>query len=163
MKKQQGYVYIIRSQKDKEVKDEVVLILEQNGYMVWKEDEEMIPGTDWADVIDKSIRNATVTIALLTQNSVVSTWVIEEIKFAISLQKNVYPLLIDDNVDLPLILRNMNFLDFRKPRNDQQISRLLYSIRAPFEVFAKSEEALEKYQEDLSKGKQYPIKRVLQN
>jgi len=157
MKKQQGYIYIIsHTQKDKAFKKEITSILEKNGYRVWDQGVKISPGTDWAQEIENPIRNSTVVIVLITRYSSVSNWVEKEIKYALSLQKNIYPLLLED-VQAPRSLLQIQYLDFRKPINERKTSKLLQSLRAPFEVFAKSEEALDKYQEDLSKGKHFPI------
>lgn len=168
MKKQQGLVFISHSPDDKEQKDEITSILENNGYKVWDEVKEIHPGTDWLQEIEKPIRNSKAVLVLITRKSLTSEWVNKEIAYALSLQKNIYPLLLDDvllldDIPIPESLRNIQFLDFRKPINETKISKLLQSLRAPFEVFAKSEEALDKYQEDLAKGRQLPINEIKLN
>src|SRR5690606_36600565 len=168
MKKQQGLVFISHSPDDKEQKDEITSILENNGYRVWDEVIEIHPGTDWLQEIEKPIRNSKAVLVLITRKSLTSEWVNKEIAYALSLQKNIYSLLLDDvllldDIPIPESLRNIQLLDFRKPINETKISKLLQSLRAPFEVFAKSEEALDKYQEDLAKGRQLPINEIKLN
>lgn len=168
MNKQLGLIFISYSPDDKEQKDEITSILENNGYIVWDEEKETHPGTDRPQEIEKPIRNSKAVLVLLTRKSLTSRWVNEEIAYALSLQKNIYPLLLDDvllleDIPIPEPLRNIQFLDFRRPINETKIAKLLQSLRAPFEVFSKSEAALDKYQEDLAKGRQLPINEIKLN
>lgn len=168
MNKQLGLIFISYSPDDKEQKDEITSILENNGYIVWDEEKETHPGTDRPQEIEKPIRNSKAVLVLLTRKSLTSGWVNEEIAYALSLQKNIYPLLLDDvllleDIPIPEPLRNIQFLDFRRPINETKIAKLLQSLRAPFEVFSKSEAALDKYQEDLAKGRQLPINEIKLN
>lgn len=67
------------------------------------DDEQLAAGTVWKDAIDDAIKNAKIVVPVITDNSLVSEWVMEETLFALeNAEKNgtlILPV-FDSNVNL---------------------------------------------------------------
>ncbi len=157
---QSPFIYISYSHKDKEVQNQISAELKKNGFNVWA-DEKFSYGDNRANELQKQLRNSAAVIVLISPESIKSEWVHEEIGLALDIQKNIYPILIKGE-ELPFALQQFQFIDIRT-RDENTINRLVETLRAPFEVFTKSAEALEKYRHDLIRGQQYPINEIKLN
>ncbi|RMG71793.1 MAG: toll/interleukin-1 receptor domain-containing protein [Chloroflexi bacterium] len=84
--------------------------LEQAGYDVWRDIEEMRGGKDWKDQLRQAIAAVDVVVVLLTPASVVSKYVLWECDTAHTLEKSVIGLLISP-CDVPDELSNLHYHD----------------------------------------------------
>ncbi|RLD05606.1 MAG: GTP-binding protein [Chloroflexi bacterium] len=161
VEKRKGYIFMAYSHKDRKKQQLLSSELKKHGYDVWVDDEKIAFGAEWTNSIEKALQQATALIVLVSENSNVSRWVQQELIYAERLQKPIYPVLTDD-ANIPLHLANIQYLDYRKP-NKKALDNLLFALQAPFEIFAKSEEALDVYERNLSKKQSAPINEIKLN
>ncbi len=91
--------------------------LERKGIAVWIDTKEILPGDSIIQEIRKGIDGAHYVCALISENSVRSEWVQNELDTAMSVQLEqrkvkVLPILLNRNVDLPGFLRGRLYVDF---------------------------------------------------
>lgn len=95
-------VFISYTRRDSAIYSQIQTALNQRGVTVF-DDRQLSAGTEWASVIADAIQNAKIVIPVITDNSLASTWVMEETRFALeSAEKNgtlILPI-FDSNVNL---------------------------------------------------------------
>jgi len=89
--------------------------LREAGVDAWY-DRDLVAGNPWTDELEQQIRRSRAVVVVLTAHSVHSEYVRREILFAQQQGKVVIPLLVDD-VELPLLLVNTQFVDGRHQRD----------------------------------------------
>jgi small GTP-binding protein len=159
MSTQYRHVYMSYSRKDEDVMKAITSELRKSGYEIWVDNENLIPGTPiWESEIEKALITSVAVIVLLSPDSKQSQWVRREISYAEEYKKRIYPVLIrgDMNEAIPLKLITRQYVDLRKNR-EQGLRSLIAALRAPFEVFSKSEKTWENYRADLVKGQRRPV------
>ena len=75
-------VFISYSSKDLELAKGLVKNLEARGISVWFDDNALLVGQDVVDEVYEGIRNSRYLAIVLTENSVNSKWVKQELNFA---------------------------------------------------------------------------------
>jgi len=126
-------VFMSHSHGDKPFARRLAIDLGALGAKVWLDEAEMNIGDSLFDKIEKAIDNVEFLAAVLSPNSVASSWVREELKQALSGQLSgrnirVLPLLLRDCV-IPGFLREKLYADFRdEAKYEDQLSRLALSI-----------------------------------
>ena len=161
VEKRKGYIFMAYSHKDRKKQQHLSSELKKHGYDVWVYDEKIGFGSKWTNSIEKALQQATALIVLVSANSNESEWVQQELMYAEHLQKPIYPVRIDD-ANIPFQLAKIQYLDYQKP-NKKALDKLLFALKAPFEIFAKSEEALDVYERNLSQKQNSPINEIKLN
>ena len=118
MYKKKGKVFVSHSSKDKAIVDRIVSDLKKHGIIVWYDKFEIRAGDNIVEKINEGLRDSKYFIVILSPNALSSTWVTEEISFAILQQityKGVFviPVLIQE-CEIPPLLRHRRYVDFRK-------------------------------------------------
>ncbi len=110
------YVFVSYSHKDKELVLEIISDLMLCACNIWY-DTGIHSGEDWNNEIAEHLFNAECVLFMVTSNSVQSDYVKDELNFAKSKQKKIYPIFLE-RVTLPLSLelllgraQAINFLD----------------------------------------------------
>ena len=89
-----GYLYISYSRQNAETAQRLVQDLQERGYTVWIDTEDLAPGTRWFSQVDAAIHNAEVFIVLLSpaaQNRTIQN----EIELAHTAGKPIIPVLVE--------------------------------------------------------------------
>ncbi len=95
-------------------------LLEQNlknhNLTVWRDEEDIIPGLQWPKKINEALGKSTTVLVVLSSRSVKSDWVNKEIDRAVTLEKVIIPILLDDVSHHQL--DNTHHVDFRQASFD---------------------------------------------
>lgn len=92
--------------------------LRHAGVRTWTDLENIAPGLDWAQTIEKGLMQATALIYVASKHSVQSSWMNKELNvFIAKKQEHVIPIVIDNEgtSNLPLALEQIQWADFRGP------------------------------------------------
>lgn len=90
------YVFISYSTKDNEFVEETVELIKSMNVPYWKAPEMIPSGSSYAQEIVSAIRNCSLFLVLLSENSQSSMWVEKEIDCALSYERDILPFNIDD-------------------------------------------------------------------
>lgn len=110
--------------------------LRAHGLSVWI-DEGLEPGTSsWVEAIEESITQASVFVVLLSPNAKASTWVKNEIHYALTHKKPCVPVLLsgDEASAIPISLISRQWADGRRDLAStvrQLLPQLLRLVRSP--------------------------------
>jgi len=110
-------VFMSYSRREVPFVNNLVDDLENNDYEVWLDYRSMIPGTPWAEQIDKGIEDSEVIILVVSNAAMASEFVELEWKNVLKLNKRVI-LAIFEAVDLPEDLECYEWVDFRGKYED---------------------------------------------
>lgn len=110
-------LFISYSHKDAEFVDKLASSLIEKNIKVWKDKWKTLTGDSFVREIQAGIKGANFFCVVLSNNSLESKWVSEEIKLAIEEESKadkltILPILIDD-CQLPTSLHDRLFADFR--------------------------------------------------
>jgi formylglycine-generating enzyme required for sulfatase activity len=134
-------VFLSYSRRDGSAMRQVQETLRASGLSVWT-DEGLEPGTqNWQDAIAEAVRQADAMVVLLSPNSSQSKWVKNEIGFAETLNKQIFPVLIagDAATAVPISLINAQWVDGRQNLHEAVVKGLLPSL-LPHVVPAETEQ-----------------------
>jgi len=121
-------VFLCYSHFDRYIAQCLATVLQDYGFSVWW-DHALLGGDDFRQMIAERIRSAKVVLALFSQHSVESGWVIDEAGRAHQAGKLV-PVLIE-TVDVPLgfgQLHHCNLIHWNKERNAAGIEDILLAV-----------------------------------
>lgn len=103
-------VFISYSHKDADYAHQLAGALEREGFSVWI-DDRIDYGTRWPQEIQDNIKTSATFVVILTPHSNESTWVQNEVSYAIKLDKRVFPLLLKG--DVPFIVSIFQSVDVK--------------------------------------------------
>ena len=93
------YLFVSYSHKDKDFVESVVQSLQRKACNIWY-DPDIVPGKSWNDDIAKHLKNANCFLLFLSDNSICSEYVLDEIYYAKKLKIDIIPCYIK-NIELP--------------------------------------------------------------
>lgn len=130
-----SHIFISYSQADRMFADRIFENLTAMGFNVWIDIEGIAGGQNWLEAIETAIKNADVVIVLMSPTSIESRWVIQEIHYALALDKRILPILISpiNWSDIPLALAQYQFLDMSSDgseANVQNYARLVKALKS---------------------------------
>ena len=99
------------SRKDADFVIKLAGDLKKAGINVWVDKLDILPGARWDDSIEKGLRNASGMLVVLSETSIQSENVMDEVSYALEKGKRVVPLLIH-NCDIPFRLARLQYIDF---------------------------------------------------
>lgn len=99
------YVFVSYAHKDNEKVLDLIKLLKRKMCRIWY-DEGLTPGGSWNDDLANHISKCECVIIIITNNSIQSQYVKSELNYAISLNKKIYPVFLE-NVELPAGLAMM--------------------------------------------------------
>jgi len=104
-----NYVFISYSRNDEIKVRALVKELENNGFYVWLDVFDIVPGEDWTKNLEKAIKNAGAFIVILTPSSVDSQPVRSEIIMAQDEKLPIIPVMME-NCDSPIQIRTLQYI-----------------------------------------------------
>jgi hypothetical protein len=107
-----GLLFISYSRHEAPFADSLIDSLEDRGFNVWVDYQDLTPARPWLDEINRGIEAADIVLLVVSRMSIKSQFVSEEMQKALELKKRVV-LLIFEAVKLPPELENYEWVDFR--------------------------------------------------
>lgn len=109
-------IFISYSPKDRSWVSEFVATLKKEGLHPWS-DAEIALGDDWAEAIQKALRESGTLVMVLSPDFTESRWTFFELGAAIADNKKIIPVLTKDFswVQIPPMLRRYQFLNEPSP------------------------------------------------
>jgi TIR domain/Effector-associated domain 7 len=112
-------VFISYAREDEDTALEIYRMLEGEGFNVWLDKKNLMPGQDWKTEIEKAIKDSAVFIACLSSSSVNKTGFVQaELKRALDVadlmpEEKIFiiPLRLND-CPVPYKLQNLQWLDY---------------------------------------------------
>ena len=101
--------------------------LKAGGASIWLDTMDIRPGAVWDDAIEEALAECSQLLVILSETSVNSKNVRDEVSFALDKQKAVIPLLYR-NCEIPLRLRRLQHIDFLKTSYDDGCRLLLQTL-----------------------------------
>jgi hypothetical protein len=117
------------SRKDSDFVIKLAGDLKKAGIDVWVDQLDILPGARWDDSIEKGLHNASGMLVVLSETSIQSENVMDEVSYALEKGKRVVPLLIH-NCDVPFRLARLQYIDFTKDYNTAS-QHLVQTLNAP--------------------------------
>ncbi|MBK9780873.1 MAG: toll/interleukin-1 receptor domain-containing protein [Anaerolineales bacterium] len=108
----QNKIFISYSRRELGFVDDLVGDLEEKKYDVWLDYRVLIPGSPWAEQIDKGLKEADTVLLVVSKASLASEFVALEWRHFLETKKRVI-LLIFEAVDIPAELEKYEWVDFR--------------------------------------------------
>lgn len=119
------------SHNDKQYADMIVSILERNNIACWIDYRDATPGVNYAGSIVKAIKNASFVVVVLSDSSIQSPQVLNEINAAVNNGKVIIPFKIDAamlNDNMEYYLGKTHWLEAITPPIENHINRLADTI-----------------------------------
>ena len=125
--------FISYSHKDAQIAIAIQSILEKNGVKCWIDFRDAIPGVDYAGSIVHAIKTCEVFVLVLSQYSIASAHVLNEINSAVNAGVTVIPFKVDDselNESMEYYLGRTHWMDALTPPLEEHINRLVARVKA---------------------------------
>jgi hypothetical protein len=117
------------SRKDADFVIKLAGDLKKAGINVWVDQLDILPGARWDDSIEKGLHDASGMLVVLSETSIQSENVMDEVSYALEKGKRVVPLLIQ-NCDVPFRLARLQYIDFTKDYTPA-FQYLIQTLNAP--------------------------------
>ncbi len=112
-----GKLFVSHASKDKPFVRRLAQRLWKEGYQVWLDEKELVPGDALAARLSQALEESRVVLVVVTQNSIKSKWLAFELNKAtermVEGRCRVIPVLRGD-VEPPATLKGLIYADFRK-------------------------------------------------
>ena len=116
-------IFLSYSRKDEEFARRIASDLKKSEINIWFDQTDIPKGALWDVEIEKALINCHTIIFILSQDSVKSNNVLDEVYFALGKKKTIIPLKIND-CETPFRLRRLQYIDFTK--NEETATSELY-------------------------------------
>ncbi|SRR6266542_4713357 len=128
MSSKQPQIFISYARSDKNIAEQLTRFFEQQGYSVWIDYKMIKVGSDWQSELENALRKADVFVIVLSDEAVRSNWINAEIGYALGQKKLIIPILVEEDVRLPLSLSQIQYLDARKLKPTEIGEKVALSI-----------------------------------
>jgi TIR domain-containing protein len=122
-------IFISYSHKDTDFASKVTKNLENEGYDIWLDRMDIQTGSRWDDEIVKGLDASQIFMVLLSNTSVASQNVKDEISYAIDHNKSIVPLLLE-SCEIPFRLRRVQYVDFTSRSFNEGLQIVLNILRS---------------------------------
>lgn len=156
----QTMTFLSYSRKDETIAARVRQHLEADGYRVWQDTLGIKGGVLWDDEVERALRSCTHIAWLVSQNSLASQNVRDEIGYAINNGKPIIPIIIDETTDTDLPLRAHRYQVVRIRRDfNKAIGEIKNSIQrgSPAALNGKEEFAVRQHDIHSERGERTTI------
>jgi hypothetical protein len=105
-------VFLSYSSKDRPWVLEFTSALRKAGVTAWFDVEDLDPGEHWQEKLQEALRQSSILVVILTENSINNQWMFFELGAAVAGGKTIIPVLAED-MDInrvPLSLTRFQFL-----------------------------------------------------
>ena len=123
------YIFVSYSHKDSAQVVQLLNTLNKAGYRIWY-DKAIHTGDDWEESIGLHLLSCTVCMPLFSRHSLKSEVCIDEIKFAKSKDKQIFPIYLEDlqGEDLPVSLFRLNSYQYLLLNNYPDMSAFMQHL-----------------------------------
>jgi hypothetical protein len=110
-----GYAFLSYSRKDEAAAQQIVAAMQAHGLKVWRDVDQIEPGTLWQKEMEKGLLGASAILYLASKNSAESKWIAYELAAFRDRGSAVIPIILDDAGPsaIPSVLRDIQWLDAR--------------------------------------------------
>jgi len=119
-------VFVSYSRQDEAFVSKLIGGLEAQGVPIWRDTTDIEPGGRWDFTIEEALDTATHILVVLSQASVTSTTVRDEINWALDEEKRVIPIMAT-HCTRPLRIRSIQYIDFTE-NQDRAFEELLRQL-----------------------------------
>ena len=116
--------------------------LRASGFSIWLDQLDIPKGSRWDDEVEKALTECKVFLVILTEKSIASQNVKDEIGYAIDSNKNILPILME-KVNVPFRLRRFQYVDFTDKSNNEGIDAAKQLLRELLDEISRSEAPLQ--------------------
>lgn len=142
-----GYAFISYSSKNQCSADALKNLFNNNGIDTWMAPGDIPAGSSYMKEINLALKNCSCLVLLLSEAAQNSQWVLKEVERAISYNKTIIPIRIEDmilNDDFEFALGSYHVVAIQKiDRNSEETKRILDSVAAATGTKIKEEIAAE--------------------
>ena len=117
-KQRRTFLSYSRANKDFAVK--LARELKSEGFAIWLDQLDIPPGSRWDVEVEKALTECEIFMIIITQASIVSDNVLDEIGYAIDNGKRFLPVLLE-KCNVPLRLRRFQYVDFTNKSFDEGV------------------------------------------
>lgn len=124
------YVFVSYSHKDADRVIPIIRALKDRMCRVWF-DEGLTPGESWNDSIAEHLLKCTAFVVFLSPDSVASKYVFAEINYAVSKDKKIIPVMLEQTsvpLGLDMMLSSLQMADLRKTYSPHECAATLLSV-----------------------------------
>ena len=125
-----GYVFISYARADRKFVDRLSRDLMVAGIPLWRDVDNIRPGTNWQKEIESAVGTASGLIYVASRNAAESPWIEHELQLMLDRSETrVFPLILDDAGAnrLPAFLQRIQWVDFRESY-ERALDRLIEAI-----------------------------------
>jgi hypothetical protein len=122
-------IFISYSHKDTGFASKVTKNLENEGYDIWLDRMDIQTGSRWDDEVVRGLNASQIFMVLLSNTSVASQNVKDEISYAIDHNKSIVPLLLE-HCEIPFRLRRVQYVDFTSRSFNEGLQIVLNILRS---------------------------------
>lgn len=112
---------------------QLVEILTAGGHEPWF-DQQLLPGQDWKQELERSITACEAYVYALTRTSVASEWCQWEFATAVRLRKGIVPVLMEKEVAAPAALQRFQYADLTEGTTPIAVAKLMGGLVAMQQV-----------------------------
>lgn len=130
-------VFLSYSRSDSQVVDKIAKDLQREGIEIWFDRQDIKPGQNWKEQIEKALNDASFLIVFISKNSLQSRAVQLEYRAAFENQKRtggtrLIPILLE-KVELPEFLSTIQYIDFTESyyQGMQKLLNTLHTSSGP--------------------------------
>ncbi len=127
-------VFLSYADSDRELARELAQRLAGAGIRVWWDDAEISAGENWAEAIERALREADALVVLLSPDAVRSRWVRREVDYALGaprFARRIVPVQVKPTPNAPWFLRSLQAV--RATRDLDQVTREIVGALVPSE------------------------------
>jgi hypothetical protein len=128
LKRARSKIFISYAREDRAIALEIRNMLLNNNFIVNIDTNEILPGQRFDSTILKELESSSIFILILSKNRVSSGYVEYEFNRAINSSKQIIPVLVDNDAQIPELINNIQFADLRTDRKTGS-EKLLESIK----------------------------------
>jgi hypothetical protein len=109
------YVFISYSREDRIFVERLITALRRAGVRTWTDLENILPGQEWAQEIEKGLLQSSALIYVASRSSIQSNWMQAELGAFLRQNRRIIPIVLDDagGASLPPLIRELQWVDFR--------------------------------------------------
>jgi hypothetical protein len=122
-------IFISYSHSDTEFTDVLTKNLEQTGYDVWLDHTDIKTGAHWDDEIVRGLNSSEIFLVVLSNKSITSQNVKDEIGYALDHNKQILPILLE-TCEVPFRLSRVQYVDFTKLKFEEGIQNILTILKS---------------------------------
>jgi predicted nucleotide-binding protein len=117
-------IYVSYNNRDKTIATKVVEGLKKRGHTILWDVDLLRPGIDWRAALAQALREAAVVVSILTKNSVAAAYPMSELGAARILGKILIPLIFDDDIDYPNVVKDLYCVRVSESDLDEELERI---------------------------------------